>query len=325
MNIHVLRVAALATLVACAAACSRSRRARVHAGHSPDHTRAPAPRTSKSSACPTATLDALADARYSPQQWSEILRVSVDRRWRPGGRPLRGRRRRAPVHAGSFRSIPGGRYQVRFDPRACPDGESAVSRCRADRHRRSACRRPHRVAVHRRHARVSERRRRCPRTSCGCTSSSRRRWDDEAESSTSRCSTSEDEEVEGPFLPLDYEFWNADRTRFTVFFDPGRVKHGILPNKQMGRALKVGRSYTLLVRVRMAGRQRSAAQGIIPSHVPRRAARHPSARHRAVANRRRPGPARRRRSSSPFPSRSITVCCFARSASDAVERSWTAT
>jgi hypothetical protein len=55
-------------------------------------------------------------------------------------------------------------------------------------------------------------------------------------------------EVEGPFLPLDYEFWNADRTRFTVFFDPGRVKHDILPNKQMGRALKIGKSYTLLVR-----------------------------------------------------------------------------
>jgi hypothetical protein len=55
-------------------------------------------------------------------------------------------------------------------------------------------------------------------------------------------------EVPGPFLPLDYEFWNADRTRFTVFFDPGRVKKGILPNKQMGRALEVGHTYTLLVR-----------------------------------------------------------------------------
>jgi hypothetical protein len=55
-------------------------------------------------------------------------------------------------------------------------------------------------------------------------------------------------DVEGPFLPLDYEFWNADRTRFTVFFDPGRVKDGILPNRQMGRALQVDKTYTLLVR-----------------------------------------------------------------------------
>ena len=37
------------------------------------------------------------------------------------------------------------------------------------------------------------------------------------------------------FLPLDADFWNDDRTRYTVFFDPGRVKRGILPNRQMGR------------------------------------------------------------------------------------------
>ena len=53
--------------------------------------------------------------------------------------------------------------------------------------------------------------------------------------------------VVDPFLPLDAEFWNADHTRFTVFFDPGRVKRGILPNQQMGRALTPGRRYTLVV------------------------------------------------------------------------------
>jgi hypothetical protein len=54
--------------------------------------------------------------------------------------------------------------------------------------------------------------------------------------------------VEGAFLPLDYEFWNAERTRFTVFFDPGRVKRGILPNRQSGRAMIRGRRYTLVVK-----------------------------------------------------------------------------
>lgn len=54
--------------------------------------------------------------------------------------------------------------------------------------------------------------------------------------------------VEAPFLPLDYEFWSPDRRRFTVFFDPGRVKDGILPNKQLGRPLHAGRTYTLIVR-----------------------------------------------------------------------------
>jgi hypothetical protein len=50
------------------------------------------------------------------------------------------------------------------------------------------------------------------------------------------------------FLPLDADFWNDDRTRYTVFFDPGRVKRGILPNRQMGRALEAGRRYTLVVK-----------------------------------------------------------------------------
>ena len=54
-------------------------------------------------------------------------------------------------------------------------------------------------------------------------------------------------EVVDPFLPLDAEFWNADRTRYTLFFDPGRQKRGILPNRQMGPSLVAGRSYTLMV------------------------------------------------------------------------------
>lgn len=49
------------------------------------------------------------------------------------------------------------------------------------------------------------------------------------------------------FLPLDADFWNDDRTRYTVFFDPGRVKRGILPNRQRGRALEPGKRYTLVV------------------------------------------------------------------------------
>ena len=54
-------------------------------------------------------------------------------------------------------------------------------------------------------------------------------------------------EIPGAVLPLDYEFWSPDHTRFTVFFDPGRVKKGILPNQQMGRPLEVGRSVTLVI------------------------------------------------------------------------------
>jgi hypothetical protein len=53
--------------------------------------------------------------------------------------------------------------------------------------------------------------------------------------------------VKDPFLPLDAEFWNADRTRFTVFLDPGRVKRGVRPNEDLGRSLEIGEEYTLVV------------------------------------------------------------------------------
>jgi hypothetical protein len=55
------------------------------------------------------------------------------------------------------------------------------------------------------------------------------------------------DKVVDPFLPLDTEFWNSDRTRYTVFFDPGRQKRGITPNEQMGRSLEPGKRYTLVV------------------------------------------------------------------------------
>lgn len=54
-------------------------------------------------------------------------------------------------------------------------------------------------------------------------------------------------EVKAAFLPLDADFWNHERTRYTAFLDPGRVKLGILPNEQMGRALVAGRKYSIVI------------------------------------------------------------------------------
>ena len=54
-------------------------------------------------------------------------------------------------------------------------------------------------------------------------------------------------EVKDPFLPLDAEFWNDDRTRYTVFFDPGRQKRGIPVIEAMGRSLTEGKPVTLVV------------------------------------------------------------------------------
>jgi len=54
-------------------------------------------------------------------------------------------------------------------------------------------------------------------------------------------------EIPGAILPLDYEFWSPDHRRFTLFFDPGRVKDGILPNREMGRPLTGGGAMTLVI------------------------------------------------------------------------------
>ena len=53
--------------------------------------------------------------------------------------------------------------------------------------------------------------------------------------------------VADPFLPLDVDLWNADRTRYTVLYDPGRVKRGIRPNAELGRPLAAERSYSLVI------------------------------------------------------------------------------
>lgn len=55
------------------------------------------------------------------------------------------------------------------------------------------------------------------------------------------------EEVADALLPASVDFWSPDQTRYTVFFDPGRVKRGIRPNLELGRALVAGRSYTIQI------------------------------------------------------------------------------
>ncbi len=54
-------------------------------------------------------------------------------------------------------------------------------------------------------------------------------------------------DLAGALLPLDTDLWNVDRTRFTILFDPGRVKRGILPNRAMGRPLHPGDSFSIVI------------------------------------------------------------------------------
>ncbi len=54
-------------------------------------------------------------------------------------------------------------------------------------------------------------------------------------------------DVPEALLEVDVDLWNDDHTRHTVFFDPGRVKRGVRPNVELGRALRAGRRYAILV------------------------------------------------------------------------------
>lgn len=53
--------------------------------------------------------------------------------------------------------------------------------------------------------------------------------------------------VKYPFLELGEELWNPDGTRFTLLFDPGRIKQGLVPREELGPAIEAGKSYTLVV------------------------------------------------------------------------------
>lgn len=53
--------------------------------------------------------------------------------------------------------------------------------------------------------------------------------------------------VSNAFLIMQPELWDPDYRRFTLLFDPGRIKRGLEPHKQLGLPLVDGRSYRLLI------------------------------------------------------------------------------
>jgi hypothetical protein len=53
--------------------------------------------------------------------------------------------------------------------------------------------------------------------------------------------------VEKPFLIVDQELWDAQRKRFTLLLDPGRIKRTLKSNLDLGAPLKEGEKYQLLI------------------------------------------------------------------------------
>src|SRR5581483_2512625 len=53
--------------------------------------------------------------------------------------------------------------------------------------------------------------------------------------------------IDYPFHELDEELWDPSGKRFTLFVDPGRIKHGLKPREEVGPVFEAGKSYTLVV------------------------------------------------------------------------------
>ena len=189
---------------------------------------------------PSATLTALERAGYTDEQWQAVFRVAVG----PDAPPMLGA---YAIDGGIVRFTPafplnaGRQYEVRFDP-AGVAGAAAGEPISTTIGRPAANTTPTTVV-----ARIYP--------TADVVPANVLRMYIEFSGPMGRKSGVEyikllDEsgrEIPGAVLPLDYEFWSPDHKRFTVFFDPGRVKEGILPNREMGRAFTSGRTVTLVV------------------------------------------------------------------------------
>jgi hypothetical protein len=53
--------------------------------------------------------------------------------------------------------------------------------------------------------------------------------------------------IDLPFLELGEELWDPEGKRFTLLFDPGRIKSGLKPREEAGPVLEAGKPYTLVI------------------------------------------------------------------------------
>jgi hypothetical protein len=53
--------------------------------------------------------------------------------------------------------------------------------------------------------------------------------------------------VDLPFLEVEQELWDPGFRRMTVLFDPGRIKRGLVPNRDAGPPIEEGKRYTLVI------------------------------------------------------------------------------
>lgn len=54
--------------------------------------------------------------------------------------------------------------------------------------------------------------------------------------------------VNAPFLDMAQELWDEEQKRLTVWFDPGRIKSHLIPQRRMGPPLQPGGTYRLILK-----------------------------------------------------------------------------
>jgi hypothetical protein len=187
-------------------------------------------------------LDAIASAGYAPEQWSSILRVAVS----ADAPPMLGSHRVADGtlrFTPAFPLDPGRQYDVRFDPTSVPGVDAQEARPLAATVGRPAANIQPSTVVTQVYPSGEQVPENLLRMYVEFSSPMGRRSGIEY----MKLLNGSGAEIPGAILPLDYEFWSPDHRRFTVFLDPGRVKDGILPNREEGRPLSDGGSMTLVI------------------------------------------------------------------------------
>ncbi len=53
--------------------------------------------------------------------------------------------------------------------------------------------------------------------------------------------------IDGVFVPMDPELWDSGRQRLTMLLDPARIKHGLVPNMEVGYPLIEGVPFRLFI------------------------------------------------------------------------------
>ena len=61
------------------------------------------------------------------------------------------------------------------------------------------------------------------------------------------CRDDTGEAIDGVFVPMDPELWDSTRQRLTLLLDPARIKHGLVPNLEVGYPLIEGVPFRLHV------------------------------------------------------------------------------